>query len=278
MKEVPAPIITAIPEYSVKGQIYRGQMIEQYQPTAYGAEVFCDQGALIEFDSSKGVMEKEEQSLKSYCESSLGVKDVASFKAGLEGSVSRSISLTAEKTAKIKLHVDAPGCGSELHLAHQRVITYKLHTTKRKYFFKVVDVELPPFTEYTETYIARLHRRWDNPDCPCALEKFDFPIVVKLALNTRLTALIDGYVKNTGELCFEIGGKEYGLHEFEFGAPTRFVMSPIPEFYQALSGIESDSATVELTAFPEGLIADEDLLVGMSSSTDAEGKLAEDMS
>lgn len=255
MHEIPEETIEKLAEFSIEGRVYHGERIERWVITDRGGEASCGDNVPIVIETTVGVSETEEATLKRYCEFSLGIKDVRLFKAGLEDSLRSSISWSAGEKTTITVQLIAPRCGSFHYSVYRKVCIYRLRTFKRRLFRKPFQIDLPEFTELTRNYIARVTEERDHPACPCTDPVLSgLPVRVRLMFGEKFAAFVDGVIDSARRLKFKLGDQEYDVDALAvLQGEVSERIADVPSFFVDLADMaEASEIEVMLSATLDG--------------------------
>lgn len=255
MHEIPEETKEKLVEFTFEGRVYHGERIERWLITDRGGEASCGENVPIVIETTVGVSETEEATLKRYCELSLGIKDVRLFKAGLEDSLRSSISWSAGEKTIITVQLIAPRCGSFHYSVYRKVCIYRLRTLKRRLFRKPIQIDLPEFTELTRNYIARVTDERDHPACPCTDPVPNgIPVRVKLLFSEKFTAFVDGVIGSARRLKFKLGDQEYEVDALAvLQGDVSETIADVPSFFLDLADVaEASEIEVVLSATLDG--------------------------
>lgn len=262
MQVVPQPEIEEISPFEFRGRIYYGSATQYWIQTGQGTEVSCGANGSIEITASKGISKEDEYLLKQYLEASLGVKEIAGFKSGLEVQSKRKITWSNASTITLKREIKAPECGSAVYELYRKYIRYNLKTTRKRFIRKDIEVDLPPIHEDTGMYIARIISESDHPYCPCdKKERSGVPVRIDMVFGEKLRAIVDGFLNWNNMLSFEIEGNEYSIKIIsEDKALNDVTLDPAPNIFNVLlnrgqNPIENVSISVELDQDITGVIS-----------------------
>lgn len=247
MHEIPEDIVEEIKEFAFDGRRYVGQRIERWIVTGHGGPAACGKDEPITIKSVVGVSRGEEQTLKDYCEFSLGIKDVKSFKAGLENSVRRSVIWSSGEETTISMTLFAPKCGSRDYTVYRKAYFYRLKVWQSRFIRKSVLRDLPEFKELTHHYKAIITDEEGHPACPCPeAEKRGIPARVKILFNDKFTAFVDGVIDSTNRLRFDLGNQDYAVDVRAIAqGEVSQILADVPSYFLHFAGLD-DAAEIEV--------------------------------
>lgn len=109
------------------------KIYEQWQDTDNTTTARCGDPGVIEVKKVVGITERDEQTLKSSIESTVGVKGFAEIKSQMEVSVGREIRLHVEESTSKTSTFTSPKCGRKTMFVYQLVRDYEFSYSRRKW-------------------------------------------------------------------------------------------------------------------------------------------------
>lgn len=233
-----------------KGRAFTWRMTTDWVPAHYGVEVRCGRTAHMTLSMTSGVSRSLVETVKGFANANLGVKDLAGIQAGVERTSQSGVSWSYEKSFTTTLDLQAPRCGSEMHLVYQLRRTFALSTVRKRLFRSPLRVEFPKIIELTGIYRTTTERDDGDPECPCDHRPPSWPRTPftfrlgRLYATLGVTETRDGIAFQLGDKTFELAGRNYDSSRPAF-APG--LADELPIFFWVLSGLERGTGTADVT-------------------------------
>jgi len=136
------------------------RIYEYWEDTDNTTTARCSDPGLIEVRKVVGISERDKTVIKTHIESTIGVKDFAKLKSGIEASIEKEINFSVEESTVKTSNFSSPDCGRKTMFVYQLVREYEFFYAKK-------------FLGWTKTWERKIRERTNIHDFLPDIEDHD---------------------------------------------------------------------------------------------------------